>query len=315
MKRKETDLETSNAYNDSCPEWLSHPITVKNEFVTLEDSSFLSLLSENTLSNLKSSGITGFFPIQNTVLPHLLNYPRVQGDVCVASPTGSGKTLLYVIPVVQSLENRIVPRLRAVIVLPTKELVFQAKDTFQKFVSATNLKLASCCGSVPFANEQNAMIEDGRLKIDILITTPGRLMDHINGTAGFTMEHVKFLVIDEADRLLNQSYQNWIPKVMNLVRHDPVCSDTLYKPPLRVVKLLFSATLTRNPEKLASLMLQSPIVFSFCEDSKYTTPPNLEEHMIVCQIHQKPLVLLHILYTLKEKKVLCFTNTKASTET
>ena len=204
----------------------------------------------------------------------------------------------------------------------------------------------------------------GLSAVDILVCTPGRLVDHLDSTPGFTLQHLRFIVIDEADRLVNQPYQNWIRRVLqasnsenrfedlNLdmsfqeyIRQplrtapdgqsfmiDPVThriagsgavhsllgdsnsteagliSGTIGRPvPLR--KLLFSATLTQDPQKLARLGLDNPKHYdanylkkhqsgSATEEAKagrYFLPVGLRESMVECTAEQKPLVLLALL--------------------
>jgi len=194
----------------------------------------------------------------------------------------------------------------------------------------------------------------GTSSIDVLVCTPGRLMDHLEKTPGFTLQHLRFLVIDEADRLVNQSYQNWIQRVVaaasvgsdniraDLSKQmgcnqfeeskilDPVTwrkdegnknrfisgsldlndfMDTSVCRPVQLRKLLFSATMTKDPRKLASLGLINPKLFdahhlsvnrqnkhsaskSSASISSYSLPEGLSESMVECTAEQKPLVLL-----------------------
>lgn len=170
---------------------------------------------------LAGQGVTQFFPIQRMVVPHLL---RAQAsadpshcDVCIAAPTGSGKTLSYVLPVVAALQGRTVPRLRALVLVPTRDLVQQVLAVFQAYVAGTDLRVEAAMGHVPFHTESERLRGTGGARgevcVDILVATPGRLVDHLDDTPGFTLEHLQFLVVDEADRLLSQSYQNWVYRV------------------------------------------------------------------------------------------------------
>jgi ATP-dependent RNA helicase DDX51/DBP6 len=83
---------------------------------------------------------------------------RVPGDLCISAPTGSGKTMAYVLPIVDILSKRVVTRLRAVVVLPTRDLVTQVKETFDAFVKGTNLVVASASGQQSFVHEQNVLV-------------------------------------------------------------------------------------------------------------------------------------------------------------
>ena len=124
-----------------------------------------------------------------------------------------------------------VTRLRALVVLPTRDLCIQVKETFETFVKGTDLKIATSTGQNSFAHEQSILVGDihssgstvlgGHSRVDILITTPGRLIDHIKSTPNFTLQHLRFLVIDEADRLLNQSFQDWLYHILNAIHPSP----------------------------------------------------------------------------------------------
>ena len=186
--------------------------------------------------------------------------------------------------------------------------------------------------------------------IDILIATPGRLAEHILHTRGFTLQHLQFLVLDEADRLLHQSFQNWIELVLREISSPKVLDTSLDIPnyihgteelPIighrhlnkvfnqastlqDVRKLIFSATLTHDVGKLASLQIHSPEIISVHshpqaldledtgDDAVFSLPTTLREYAVTA-LEDKPLILLHLLdqYHLRDR-TLIFTH---STET
>ncbi|KAF8640308.1 hypothetical protein AX16_010203 [Volvariella volvacea WC 439] len=343
-------------------------------------------LSERMKKRLADLGITELFAVQTALLPFLLpsnpldrllyqpfNPPR---DVCVSAPTGSGKTLAYVLPIVELLSSRIVTRLRALIVLPTRDLVTQVRETFEAVGKGRGLKIGTATGQHSFAHEQAQLVGDtttklvgGSSKVDILICTPGRLIDHLSGTPNFSLQHLRFLVIDEADRLLAQSFQDWLAQVLAATRPTPKStantvpdthphplldpSISLYPdavapafsyllpypdvPDLTAMvterkesscqKLLFSATLTRDPGKIAALDLRDPkyfVVQGSNPDSqlpgvlnvvmeKFTMPATLSEHMIICEPSQKPLVFFHLVLSHQVINALVFTKSAEST--
>jgi superfamily II DNA/RNA helicase len=146
--------------------------------------------------------------------------------VCVAAPTGSGKTLTYVLPIVQRLALRVVVRLRALVVVPSRDLVSQVHDVFARFCGPLGLRVGSAHGQTSFRQEQDSLVDmhapslpGGTSKVDVLVCTPGRLMDHLQTTRGFTLQHLSFLVIDEADRLLAQHYNDWVHQVIRTHTH------------------------------------------------------------------------------------------------
>ena len=339
------------------------------------------------------------------------------GDLCVSAPTGSGKTLGYVIPLVEMLRFRVRPCLRALILVPTRDLVRQVKETVDHFIEGTDLKVVAISGGMQkqqrrdttpshktsvqrgFLREQALLVDAGEpwtrggsTACDILITTPGRLVDHLNFTPGFTLQHLRWLILDEADRLLNQSFDDWLPKTVASVklptgpeshslthpfelvmgdgssgvvsgathhglvsyREEPIildAQDPSFDPVLRLrplahgpthlQKFLFSATLTRNPEKIASLELVKPRYIAAVaadgsiqkEDSnmpmaegvptaelttsgkRYIVPASLEQRYCVCgELSEKPLFLLLLLYRYRLTSTLCFTKSIISAE-
>lgn len=252
-------------------------------------------------------------------------------DLCVSAPTGSGKTLAYSIPIVTLLKERIVIRLRALIVLPTRDLVSQVKETLEQLCKGTGLRVGTTTGAQSFAQEQALLIDEAskESKLDILITTPGRLIDHLDETPGFTLQHLRFLVIDEADRLLGQSFQDWAQRLRSSIEgqtdslsstkaalsthqlqklHRPTfnaaCDPSEAKPVVQ--KLLFSATLTREPGKLSELGLRDPVFIDVRDEvregegvtssaGQFTLPATLQEYMLVVPTSLKPLYLIHLL--------------------
>lgn len=293
------------------PEWLQAPVLASSS----DTMAFTDLaLHENILISLEKRGYSSAFAIQSTVLPMLLSGPKQHhGDICISAATGSGKTLAYVLPMVQSLRDKPVTRLRGLIVVPTRELVNQVKEALDLCSTSTGLKLATAVGSKSFKEEQTSLIEKRQRydpegykaeqekeideheelmdwdfekkfgpnddlelfynhvveyvsKVDILICTPGRLVEHIQSTTGFTLEHVQWLVIDEADRLLDESFQQWVDVVMPSLEytrppealHQPHANISRSFRRREVRKVILSATMTRDISKLMTLNLRRP---------------------------------------------------------
>ncbi|KAF7314406.1 ABC protein [Mycena kentingensis (nom. inval.)] len=324
-------------------------------------------LGERTRKRLAELGIIELFAVQTHLLPFLLpedpreralyqpyNPPR---DVCVSAPTGSGKTLAYVLPILEILSTRVVTRLRALIVLPTRDLVTQVRETFEAIGKGRGLKIGTATGQHSFVHEQSQLVMDkttslsgGSSRVDVLICTPGRLIDHINGTPNFSLQHLRFLVIDEADRLLAQSFQDWLAQVLaatrpptsrpelpksypthhdavapsfrSLLPYSPSSLDVVDRKESSCQKLLFSATLTRDPGKLAALNLHDAKYFVVQETKggvldvamdKFSMPATLTEHMLVCETSLKPLVFFHIVLQHGVTNALVFTKSAEST--
>ncbi|RMZ87895.1 hypothetical protein DV736_g4881, partial [Chaetothyriales sp. CBS 134916] len=331
-------------------------------------------LSKEIVQNLHQAGMDESFPIQTTVIPLLLGGTEKHvGDVCVSAATGSGKTLAYVLPMVEDLKRFTRTRLRAVIVVPTRELVKQVRQLCDTCIAGTTLKVATAAGSQSLREEQSLLVSEDEIfdpdeyrrrqqtpidwsifsveelikdtsiarvrtvdhvavcesKIDILITTPGRLVDHLQSTRGFKLDHVKWLVVDEADRLLNESYQEWIDTIVPALQtHSATLHrDSLLRqmgmnvPPRTVQKVLLSATMTRDISKLNSLGLVNPKLvllhhasstsesngalsagdnieaIKADNDGSFHLPASLSERIVpVKEGSEKPLYLLQLLH-------------------
>ncbi|CAD6241918.1 unnamed protein product [Miscanthus lutarioriparius] len=178
-------------------------------------------------------GIESFFPVQEAAWLETIGPGTFERDICINSPTGSGKTLAYALPIVQMLCKRKVRCLRALVVLPTRDLALQVKEVFDAIAPVVGLSVGSAVGQSSIADEVSSLVRkpkqefyptideeyvqmEPQTKIDILVATPGRLMDHINMTNGFSLEHLQYLVIDETDRMLREAYQSWLPTVIQL---------------------------------------------------------------------------------------------------
>ncbi|KAF4323754.1 hypothetical protein JM18_000757 [Phytophthora kernoviae] len=330
-------------------------------------------LAPEVCSTLTKLGIRSFFPVQAVAIPKILasDSDRVT-DICISAPTGSGKTLTYVVPIIQRLLPRVVCRVRALIVLPSRDLAVQVHQIVQQFCKDTPLKCGLAIGQSNFTAEQNALVgevtsrsissttDGGHSLVDILVATPGRLVDHLEQTPGFTLQHLQIMIVDEADRLLNQSYQDWIQKVYGSVfngqevdeeglalgvgvtcrRQDSINRRRIRTPLTRV---LLSATLTRNPRKLAAIGMSNAeltkigrIDDPLADNAKqgtagdsddddedgdeasastkmYSTPTNLDEYVIECDTGSKPLVLLELLSEFSGSLSIVFTASVNST--
>lgn len=307
------DESTARPAFSALPSWLQHPVLVTS---TKKRPLEGFQINPKLLSLLKKWGYTEAFAVQSAVIPLLLPGPEQHdGDICISAATGSGKTLAYVLPLVESLRGKPITRLRGLIIVPTRELVLQAREVCEMCCAGSGLKVQTTMGSRSFKAEQEELIEIGqrydpltvervqrlvqrtgdnsdydfglddeynhadkllpghiieyRSKADILICTPGRLVEHIRSTSGFTLEHVQWLVIDEADKLLSHTFQGWIDVVMGgLERQKPskefsLSEKILYRmsslrAPKPARKVILSATMTKDLSKLGALHLRNP---------------------------------------------------------
>lgn len=312
----------------SVPKWMTEPI----HFASDASIPFADIpgLSAKLKANLEEQGLTSAFAVQAAVLPEMLRNvssiaPDPRHDMLVNAATGSGKTLAYAIPIIQALSTRVVPRIRAIVVVPTKPLVQQVTAVITRLAKGTDLSVAALKADRSFASEKRLV---QTMSPDIIVTAPGRLVDHIRSqTPGFELSALQYLVIDEADRLLNQSFQEWVDVLLAAIdsqRKNPGPRyDHWHRP---VQKLIFSATLTRDPEKLASLQINDPKIFVIGAASadvpntdrlEFTVPSTLTEKLIAIRsVQLKPLRLLQILLSNKPtpitKSVIIFVNSNES---
>ncbi|XP_072218782.1 ATP-dependent RNA helicase DDX51 isoform X2 [Leuresthes tenuis] len=340
--------------NAVLPQWLTEPDVIQRDIKSnLVPVKNVSGICAQLLKRLQDNGIQHFFPVQVEVIPAILEgaqYGLLIGeggyrprDICVSAPTGSGKTLSFVLPVIQVLMERVVCEVRALAVLPTKELAQQVYKVFASYAEGTTLKVVMLAGQKSFAAEQASLSEHRgsvrRSTADIVVATPGRLVDHINKNSDLCLEHLRFLIIDEADRMIDSMHQSWLSQVLKGVfssggepeamtifrRREPknVTAASLSPPQMPLQKLLFSATLTQNPEKLQQLVLHQPRLFSSIhspsnrtpadpsqKQDRFDFPQGLTEYYVPCTMSKKPLLILHFILHLKLCPILCFTNSR-----
>ncbi|XP_050944493.1 DEAD-box ATP-dependent RNA helicase 1 isoform X2 [Cucumis melo] len=332
--------------------WMRSPVDVSLiEECPLE---ILPMLDHRLKVALQNMGISSLFPVQLAVWQEAIGPGSFDRDLCINSPTGSGKTLAYALPIVQMLSSRTIKCLRALVVLPTRDLALQVKEVFSAIAPAVGLSVGLAVGQSSIADEISELIKRPKLEagicydpedvlvalqssVDILVATPGRLMDHINFTKGFTLKHLRYLVIDETDRLLREAYQSWLPTVLQLTHADdssiifpsyisnPCSAGSLKtirrfgvergfkgKPYPRLAKMILSATLTQDPGKLAQLDLHHPL-FLTTGKRRYKLPEKLESYMMICESKLKPLYLVALLQSLGEEKCIVFTSSVEST--
>ncbi|KAL0352827.1 UNVERIFIED_CONTAM: DEAD-box ATP-dependent RNA helicase 1 [Sesamum angustifolium] len=209
---------------------------------------------------------------------------------------------------------------------------FQVKEVFDALAPAVGLSVGLAVGQSSIADEIAELIRkptldagiwfdaeyvppELRSAVDILVATPGRLMDHINNTKGFALEHLHYLVVDETDRLLREAYQSWLPNVLQLAysqSQSPFpCTDGIV-PTFGVLKTIRSFHLTQDPSKLAQLDLHYPLYLT-TGHRRYQLPERLKSFKVLCKSKLKPLYLLALLETLQGEKCIVFTSSVDST--
>ena len=200
---------------------------------------------------LKSMSISSLFPVQK-ICVYLMTqklsnpqYSQFDCDLCVSAPTGSGKSLAYLLPIIHGLAERNQAVLRALVVLPTRDLAVQIASVASKF---RNIKVQTITGQNSMADEREALMNN---QCDIAVATMGRLVDHLV-IGSLDLSYLRWLVVDEADRMLSKSDLDKWALVLGSV-------------PDTTQRLLFSATMTSNPLKLNKLKLVRPLFVSVGE--------------------------------------------------
>ncbi|KAI1084855.1 P-loop containing nucleoside triphosphate hydrolase protein [Whalleya microplaca] len=374
-------LDTTKPTYEALPSWLAKPIRVSPQstasFTDFGLSPDLGITAE-VAERLAANGYKQAFAIQTAVIPLLLPHhcKTMQGDVLVSAATGSGKTLSYALPIVRDISNgnRHLTRLRAIIVLPTRELVRQVQQVCEQCAgiftlngSNKRVRIGIAMGSQSVDQEQATLIEreerydpeayrrrtkrlssdsgyasdeDGdegyntedeeraairkredkiptlpdhvityKSKVDILICSPGRLVEHIKYTPGFSLDFVRWLVVDEADKLLGQNFQQWLDVVIpRLQVNDKGARNHKQSNLSGVRKVILSATMTRDLDRLEGLKLRWPKLVAL-EGSAATDEPEAniaraelalpellqEAALKVSDTNLKPLFLLDLL--------------------
>ncbi|KAK1902977.1 ATP-dependent RNA helicase DDX18 [Dissostichus eleginoides] len=257
-----------------------------------EDTAFTSLselVSDNTLKAVKEMGFEHMTEIQ-----HKSIRPLLEGrDVLAAAKTGSGKTLAFLIPSIELIYKlKFMPRngTGVVILTPTRELAMQTygvlKELIQHHVHTFGLIMG---GSNRSAEAQR--LANG---VNIVVATPGRLLDHLQNTPGFMYKNLQCLIIDEADRILEVGFEEELKQIIKLL-------------PKKRQTMLFSATQTRKVEDLARISLKKEPLYVGVDDNKdNATVDGLEQGYVVCPSEKRFLLLFTFLKKNRKKKLMVF---------
>lgn len=230
-------------------------------------------------------------PIQEKAIPLILN----GNDILGSAQTGTGKTAAFAIPILQFLyqkprQNKNSSKIKALIITPTRELAIQIAESFTTYGKYTGIKNTVIFGGV----KQLAQTESIKKGIDILIATPGRLLDLMN--QGFVhLSDIEYFVLDEADRMLDMGFINDIKKIIS-------------KLPSKRQSLFFSATMPENIVELSRKILRNPKKVEVSAVS--STAETLQQYLYYTNKSSKKDLLIHILKDKKIDKVLLFSKTK-----
>jgi ATP-dependent RNA helicase RhlE len=254
-------------------------------------------LSAELLRAVREQGYTQPTPIQTKAIPTILR----GGDVMAAAQTGTGKTAGFTLPLLQRLSTSPSSSaqgakgrrpIRALVLTPTRELAAQVQESIQTYGQHLPLRSTVIFGGVKI----NPQIEQLRRGVDILVATPGRLLDHA-GQGTLDLSRVETLILDEADRMLDMGFIHDIKKVLALLPPNHARQN-----------LLFSATFSDEIKRLAERLLNNPELIEAAP--RNTTAERIDQVVYPVDRHRKRELLSHMIGANDWRQVLVFTRTK-----
>ena len=247
-------------------------------------------LSDPILRSLKDQNYKKPTPIQAEVIPAVLN----NSDIMAAAQTGTGKTAAFVLPILSKLSN---PKykykghqLRALIVTPTRELAAQVRESVNTYSKYLSIRSTAVYGGARIHNQRLKL----RKGIDVLVATPGRLLD-LHNQKSVNLKNIEILVLDEADQMLDMGFIHDIKKIANLL-------------PDRRQNLMFTATFSDSFRSLATNMAEKAIEISVTNDNE--TGENINHFIHPVDKSRKAELLIELIKTKKWDQALVFTRTK-----
>ncbi|XP_015793255.1 ATP-dependent RNA helicase DDX18 [Tetranychus urticae] len=259
-------------------------ILSQNCFTEYSDS-----ISDKTLKVLDEMGFSRMTQIQAESIPHLLEGKDLVGS----AKTGSGKTLAFLIPVIELMSKlKFMPRngTGVIIISPTRELSMQTFGVLKDLMKYHSQTFGLIMGGTNRRSEADKLIKG----VNILVATPGRLLDHLQNTKNFLFKNLQCLVIDEADRILDIGFEEEMKQIIRIL-------------PTRRQTMLFSATLTQKTETLISLALKGEPMYVGIADNKDTaTVDGLEQGYVIAPSEKRFLLLFTFLKKNRNKKIMVF---------
>ncbi len=256
------------------------------------ERSFADLgLAEPLLRALDSAGYQHPTPIQVQAIPDVLK----GGDLLAAAQTGTGKTAGFTLPILQRLSSTDAPRAgngrpRCLVLTPTRELAAQVHESVKTYGRNLKMRSMTIFGGV----NMNPQIKALRDRMDIVVATPGRLLDHANQKT-IDLSGVEILVLDEADRMLDMGFIRDIKKLIAMM-------------PKKRQNLMFSATFSDEIRKLANGLLNNPTEIDIAP--RNTAAESVQQSVHLVETSQKRELLSHLIRTNNWEQVLVFTRTK-----
>uniref|UniRef100_A0A2H1VJ25 RNA helicase n=1 Tax=Spodoptera frugiperda TaxID=7108 RepID=A0A2H1VJ25_SPOFR len=244
------------------------------------------------IKELFNLGIRSPTPIQKGCISRIL-----AGDDCIgAAKTGSGKTFAFALPILQHLAEDPYG-IFALVLTPTHELAYQIADQFSILGQPLKLRVCIVTGGSDQLEESLKLAK----RPHIVVAMPGRLADHITGCDTFSLKKIKYLVLDEADRLFSESFQDDLETIFNAL-------------PAKRQNLLFSATITEDVRESKILPLNKDKLLTWTETDSQLTVSTLDQRYVVCPAYARDVYLVQTLRKYRETKpsshIIVFTDTK-----
>ncbi|OGM46946.1 ATP-dependent RNA helicase has1 [Aspergillus bombycis] len=247
-------------------------------------------LSEKTMQGIEGMGFETMTEVQRRTIPPLL----AGRDVLGAAKTGSGKTLSFLIPAIEMLSAlRFKPRngTGAIIVSPTRELALQIFGQVRELLAHHSQTYGIVIGGANRRAEAEKLMKG----VNLLVATPGRLLDHLQNTQGFVFKNLRTLIIDEADRILEVGFEDEMRQIAKIL------------PSENRQTMLFSATQTTKVEDLARISLRpGPLYINVDHRKEHSTVEGLEQGYVICEADKRFLLLFSFLKRNLKKKIIVF---------
>ncbi|MGD8501719.1 MAG: DEAD/DEAH box helicase [Phycisphaerales bacterium] len=246
-------------------------------------------LKPRILAGLRDMRYVDLTPVQEKTFPHIL----AGRDIIARAETGSGKTAACAVPLVQMVDTSL-KAVQALILVPTRELALQYVGEISDIARRTNVKPCAVYGGFPI-QIQTAKLNHG---VDILVATPGRLIDLLRNTS-LSLSNVRTFVLDEADEMLNMGFISDVEFIICCLIHEHQT-------------LLFSATMPKEIEKLAQKYLRTPLTINLNEGQR--APQSLQHHFMQINSKNRLESLLKYMDQARPKQAIIFCNSRRSAE-
>lgn len=246
-------------------------------------------LCPELVTSCVSLGYKSPTPIQAASIPHALD----GRDIIGLAQTGSGKTAAFALPILHALLacDGKPPAPFALVVSPTRELAFQIHEQFEAIGASIGARSVAIAGGVDHMAQAVALAK----RPHVIVATPGRLVDHLENTKGFSLRTVKYLVLDEADRILTMDFEKELEKIVTALPHDRS-------------SFLFSATMTSKVKKLQRASLKDPVKVEVSD--KYSTVDTLVQNYVFIPEKYKDCYLTFLLSEFAGNSAIIFVDTQ-----